>query len=204
MIRSQEHLPSPTAVAKRSLPFTPRKQDAKINELPPNRESPVATTGTGRLGSTRRKYRGSLGPVRALVADEDGRGERGAEEEEEGGRGGERYVGPGSLALEKRRRGGVEADGRKRAWARAPRRTGFFRFPPRVFLSPSLASRGCVFLGRGRNYKIQYGGWGENWRGFGRPPVLVAVAAPPPPSLSRAAIANAPSPGLPCPEPLEF
>ena len=93
---------------------------------------------------------------------------------------------------------------RKRAAAGAPRRTGFFRFPPRVFLSPSLASRGCVFLGRGRNYKIQYGGWGGNWRGFGRPPVLVAVAAPPPPSLSRAAIANAPSPGLPCPEPLEF
>ena len=186
MIRSQEHLPSPTAVAKRSLPFTPRKQDAKINELPPNRASPVATTGTGRLGSTRRKYRGSLGPARALVADEDGAGR----------------------AWGGRRRGnraGVEAgDGRKRAWARAPRRTGFFRFPPRVFLSPSLASRGCVFLGRGRNYKIQYGGWGGNWRGFGRPPVLVAVAAPPPPSLSRAAIANAPSPGLPCPEPLEF
>ena len=194
MIRSQEHLPSPTAVAKRSLPFTPRKQDAKINELPPNRESPVATTGTGRLGSTRRKYRGSLGPVRALVADEDGRGERGAEEEEEGGRGGERYVGPGSLALEKRRRGGVEADGRKRAWARAPRRTGFFRFPPRVFLSPSLASRGCVFLGRGRNNKNPIRWVGENWRrGFGRPPVLVAVAAPPAPSLSRAAMANAPS-----------
>jgi hypothetical protein len=67
-------------------PHTPRKQDGKISELPPNRPSPVATTATGRLGATRRKYRGSRRPVRALVADADGA----SAERRRGGRGGER------------------------------------------------------------------------------------------------------------------
>jgi hypothetical protein len=137
-------------------------------------------------------------PPRSPPSNTSGLNPRKEEEEKEKRR--TFYVGPVCTGGDWRRQeeGGV---GRKRAWASSPRRTGFFHFP-RSF-SPTFPSRGCDFLGSfisvaaGNNPPIPWGielEAGEERRGFGRPLVLVVLAAPSAPRRCHV-LQMPPSPG---------